>query len=59
MEILAIAKANKMKIECFRIDDWVSVPESTFTEGLIKNSIVTLNELAHISLKRIRGDYTK
>jgi len=59
MEILAIAKANKMKIECFRIDDWVSVPESTFTEGLIKNSVVTLNELAHISLKRIRGDYTK
>lgn len=57
MEILAIAKANGMKITCFRIKDWRSVPDSTFTENIIKNSLRSLRDLACIALNRIRGAY--
>jgi len=57
MEILAIAKAKGMSIQTHRIDDWQSLPGSTFTGGLVKNAFVTLRELFYIALNRARGVY--
>jgi len=57
MEILAIAKANKLSIKSVRVDDWESVPEGTFTEGLLNNSINSLKELGIILWRRISGQY--
>jgi dolichyl-phosphate beta-glucosyltransferase len=58
MEVLAIAKSNRLKLKSYRVNDWVSVPEGTFTEGMIKNSLVSLMELAYIFWNRLRGKYT-
>ncbi len=57
MEVLAIAKANKLKMKSYRVNDWVAVPEGTFVEGMISNSIKSLKELAHIFYNRVRGIY--
>jgi len=57
MEVLAIAKANKLKIKSYRVNDWVSVPDGTFVDGMIKNSLVSLKELALIFYRRINGSY--
>lgn len=57
MEILAIAKANKLKISNYRIDDWISVPDGSFEEGLIKNSLISLGELLYIFANRVRRKY--
>lgn len=57
MEVLAIAKANKFKIKSYRANDWISVPEGTFVEGMLKNSLVSLKELAYIFYNRLRGVY--
>lgn len=57
MEILAIAKANKLNIVTFRVNDWISVPEGTFTEGVVKNVLNSLKELAQIFAKRLTGVY--
>jgi len=57
MEILAIARANKFKITSCRVNDWVSVPEGTFVEGIVKSSLTSLGELGHIFWNRIKGTY--
>jgi len=57
MEVLAIAKAQGLSIKTHRVDDWVSVPGSTFNRGMIKNSFVSLRELAYIFWNRLRGVY--
>lgn len=57
MEVLAIAKANKLKVVSKRANDWISVPEGTFVGGVIKNSLVSLGELAYIFGHRMRGTY--
>lgn len=57
MEILAIAKTNKFKIISYRLNDWVSVPDGTFLEGMIKSSVESLRELLHIFIRRLRREY--
>ncbi|MDB5170460.1 MAG: glycosyl transferase family protein [Candidatus Saccharibacteria bacterium] len=57
MEVLAIAKANNLKITSYRVNDWVSVPEGTFVEGMFANSFKSLQELARILSNRIRRTY--
>ena len=57
MEILAIARANGLKIQSYRINDWKDMPHSTFTEGLIKISIRSLKDLGFIGMHRIKGTY--
>lgn len=57
MEVLAIARAHKLRTKTHRVDDWLSVPEGTFSEGLVKNSLVTLRDLNAIFWNRLRGAY--
>jgi dolichyl-phosphate beta-glucosyltransferase len=57
MEVLAIAKANRYKIESYRVNDWVSVSGGTFEEGLMQNSVRSLIELASIFYGRLSGRY--
>ena len=57
MEVLAIAKANDFKMRSYRINDWVSMPDSTFTEGMLANSLKMLQELLFIFGCRLRGTY--
>ena len=57
MEILAIAKINRLKIKTFRINDWKDMPYSTITDAMLRNSLRSLHDLGHIWLKRIRGVY--
>jgi len=57
MEVIAIAKANRFKIKSYRINDWRSVPEGTFQEGFLENSLRSLHELSRIFIKRMSGFY--
>lgn len=57
MEVLAIAKANKLKVVSKRANDWISVPEGTFDSGVLKNSLISLGELGYIFWNRIRSVY--
>lgn len=57
MEILAIAKANKLSITTKRVNDWKSVPGGTFESGFLKNAISSLAELGYIFSNRIRRVY--
>lgn len=59
MEILAIAKTNKLNIECIRVDDWISVPEGTFAGSVISSSLSSLHELGCIFVKRLSGAYKR
>lgn len=59
MEVLAIAKANHLRLATHRIDDWRSVPEGTFTGSIVRNSLVSLGELLYILWNRVRRTYTK
>ena len=57
MELLAIAHANNITIKSYRVNDWVSVPEGTFFEGVVSSSIESLRELFIIFINRVRGAY--
>ncbi len=59
MEILAIAKANNFSITQVVINDWVSVEGGSFEERIMHNSLVSLKELGHIFINRIKGYYVK
>jgi dolichyl-phosphate beta-glucosyltransferase len=59
MEVLAIAKANRLKIVSYRVNDWTSVPGGTFAAGMMKSSLVSLHELALIFWNRLHKRYTK
>ena len=59
MEILAIAKANKLKIASYRVDDWRSIPDGTFVDGVMKNSITSLKDLGRILIRRLVGTYKR
>lgn len=57
MEVLAIAKAQKMTIKTVRIDDWISVPDGTFVDNVFSGSLKSLFELCKIMINRITGKY--
>ena len=57
MEILAIAKAQGLSTSTYRIEDWTSVPGSTFADGFLANTLASLRELGSIFWRRLRGAY--
>ena len=57
MEVLAIAKANGLKIQARRIDDWKDMPYSTFTDGVIITSLHSIVDLTRIVTSRLSGKY--
>ena len=57
MEILAIARANRLKISRFRVNDWSDMLGGSFNEGLLKNSVISLGELAYIFANRLKRTY--
>jgi dolichyl-phosphate beta-glucosyltransferase len=57
MEILAIARANRMRIKYFRINDWKDIPGSTFTESIFKTSFRSIKDLTHIKIKLRNKSY--
>jgi len=59
MEVLAIARAAGLGIKTHRVDDWRSVPDGTFNEGMVKNSFASLRDLAYIFWNRLRGAYSE
>ena len=57
MEILAIAKANKLRIKTIRVNDWEHVPNGTFELSIMTNFAMSLLNLAKIVFRRARKDY--
>jgi len=57
MEILAIAKANHLSVQSHRINDWRDMPHSTFDGSVLKNSLHSLKDLAHIAKRRLARAY--
>ncbi len=57
MELLAIAKANKLRIKRYRIDDWRDVPNGTFTDGILRIAAHSLVDMGYIVTNRLRGAY--
>jgi len=57
MELLAIAKANRLKIYSYRVDDWRDVPNGTFTDGILRIAARSLVDMGHIVSNRVRGAY--
>ena len=54
MEVLAMARANRMKIKYFRINDWKDIPGSTFTEGLFRTSLHSIRDLTRIKIELLK-----
>lgn len=59
MEILTIAKANKLSMKTVRVEDWKHVPNGQFELSAITNSMSSLLDLFKIGFKRLRRDYVK
>jgi dolichyl-phosphate beta-glucosyltransferase len=59
MEILTIARLNRLKIKSYRIDDWDDTPYSTFTDNTFMVVIRSLKDLGQITWNRLTGKYTK
>lgn len=59
MEILAIAKANRLRVVSHRINDWRDMPHSTFDAKIAKNSLRALKDLAHIAKRRLTRAYVR
>jgi hypothetical protein len=57
IELLAIAQANGLKIKLFRIDDYMHMPFSTHTEGILKITVRTVRDFRHIMINRLSGVY--
>jgi dolichyl-phosphate beta-glucosyltransferase len=57
MEILTIAKVNKLSIKTYRISDWKDAPFSTFPKNVLLIAGRSLKELGIIAINRMRGVY--
>lgn len=57
IELLAIARANGLKLKTFRIDDYRHMPFSTHTDSKLKVSERSVSDFGHITLNRIRRVY--
>lgn len=59
MELLTIAKINKLNAKHIRISDWKDMPGGTFESGqILRNALETLLELLHIAKHRILRNYS-
>lgn len=57
MEILAIARMYKMRIDQVEVRDWSDQPNSTFEDAVAGAAMVTLGELVMILYRRWTGGY--
>jgi len=57
MEILTIAHENKLTIKTIHINDWTPIPNGTFENAIIKNSLVSLKDLFIIFFRRVSNQY--
>lgn len=57
VEILAIAKTNRLRIKSYRLDDWQHMPYSTYTENMFGIARRTIGDFARITLNRVSGSY--
>lgn len=59
MEVLSIAKQNRLSISTVRINDWHHVEGGSFDGSVFVNSLQTLSDLKIILLNRITRRYTR
>lgn len=59
MEILTIAKENRLKIKSYRINDWIDMPNSTFNERAFRTILRSLRDMGHILINRFNKSYIK
>lgn len=59
MEVLAIAKANRLKVVTKRIDDWQDMPFSTFDTSVLRNALQSLKDLTLIAWRRLTRAYLR
>ena len=57
MEILTIAKVNHLLVRSVHIDDWRPIPNGSFEDGIIRNSVRALSDLLIILYRRLSGYY--
>lgn len=57
IELLTIAKRNKIDVEVIPIPDWEDIPGGNITDNVFQSSINTLYELIKIRMNIIRGRY--
>lgn len=59
MEILTIAKVNKLQMETIRVNDWKHVPNGTFDLNILGNFGASFFDLLKIGARRLRKEYSK
>lgn len=57
IELLAIARANNLKLKAFHITDYKHMPFSTHTEGIMKITVRTVRDFGQVTINRLRGVY--
>lgn len=57
MEVLTVAKVNNLTIKTRRIEDWKDIPDGTFNDNLLKNSVFSLLSLTKILINRVKRTY--
>jgi dolichyl-phosphate beta-glucosyltransferase len=57
MELLTIAKTNKLNISSVRVNDWRNVPGGTFDGNILNNSLNSLSDLTKILVNRLKRRY--
>ncbi len=58
MEVLTIAKVNRLRSKYVRINDWKHVPDGPFASSkILRSAFVTLWDLIRIFINRVGGKY--
>ena len=58
LELLAIAQANRLKVEPIRIDDYTHMPYSTHTDGVLRIAFRSVRDIVRIAINQIEHRYT-
>lgn len=59
MEVLAAAKANGFRIVAVPVPDYTDMPNGTFDDNILRNSLQALRDLAIIFWRRVSGYYRR
>lgn len=57
LEVLAIAKANRLTITPIRIEDWEDKPYSTYTDKAFQIAVRSARDFIHITINNVRKVY--
>lgn len=57
MEVIAAASANKLTIQTVLVPDWTAVPNGTFEDDIVMNTLHSFSDLAHIFARRVMKRY--